>query len=76
MLTDMLIWLLLTALFKYALTPAYKEHKAKGDGEEVIANALLELTYKAGSSCYDSFSGPLAVLDFFGNSTNPATFKL
>ena len=76
MFTDLIVSLLFAAIFKQAVTPLYKEHKATGNGENVISNALLELTYKAGSSCFDSFSGPLAVLDFFGNSTNPATFKL
>lgn len=76
MFTDMLIWLLLGTIFKTVITPAYKEHKKTGDGNNIVANALLELTYNGGSSCYDSFSGPFAVLDYFGNSTNPATYKL
>lgn len=76
MFTDMLIWMLLGAIFKIVITPAYKEHKKTGDGNNIVGNALLELTYHGGSSCYDSFSGPFAVLDYFGNSTNPATYKL
>jgi hypothetical protein len=34
------------------------------------------MTYKAGSNCWDGFKGPLTVIDYFGNSTNPASYKL
>ena len=37
---------------------------------------LIEITYKATSHAYDNFKGPLAVLDYIGNSTNPAVYKL
>jgi hypothetical protein len=34
------------------------------------------MTYKAASNSWDGFKGPFAVLDYFGNSTNPASYKL
>lgn len=74
--TDFLVAAILAAMFKAFITPAYQEHKAKGDGSQFITNAITEILYKASNNCYDGFRGPMAVLDYFGNSTNPATYKL
>lgn len=74
--TDFLVAVILAAMFKAFITPAYQEHKAKGDGSQFITNAITEILYKASNNCYDGFRGPMAVLDYFGNSTNPATYKL
>ena len=54
----------------------YKDHKKNADGQNLIGNAITELVYKGGHSAFDGFKGPLAVLDYLGNSTNPATYKL
>lgn len=74
--SDLAIAALLAALFKMWLTPAYKEHKANDDGKNFIANVITEIIYKGSASSFDTFSGPAAVLDYIGNSTNPATYKL
>lgn len=76
MMADLLVAAILTAMFKAFITPAYKEHKSKGDGSQFITNAITEILYKASNNCYDGFKGPYAILDYFGNQTNPATYKL
>lgn len=76
MLTDAIVAMLLGALFKCFITPAYKEHKATADGENIITNAIVEILYKSSSNSFDGFKGPFNVLQYFGNSTNPATYKL
>ena len=76
LLRDILIGGLLTALFKLWLNNKYKEYKANADGDKIIANACVEVLFKAGGSCFDTFLGPLAMLDYIGNQTNPATYKL
>ena len=72
----MLMWLLIGGAFTMFFDPAYADHKKNADGQNIIANGLIEITYKAASHAYDNFKGPLAVLDYIGNSTNPAVYKL
>lgn len=73
---DILIGGLLTALFKLWLSKAYKKHKADDDGKDLITNAAIEILYKSSSSCFDTFLGPMAMFDYIGNQTNPATYRL
>jgi hypothetical protein len=67
LLRDILIGGLLTALFKLWLNNKYKEYKANADGDKIIANACVEVLFKAGGSCFDTFLGPFAMLDYIGN---------
>lgn len=76
LLRDILIAGLLTALFKLWLDDAYKEHKANDDGKNIATNACIEILYKSSSSCFDTFLGPMAIYDYLGNQTNPATYRL
>ena len=64
------------AIYKLALDPAYQEFKKQADGRNIVQNALIEITYKGGHNSWDGFFGPFSVLDYIGNSTNPATYKL
>lgn len=74
--SDIFMMLLYGAIFKLALDPIYEDHKKNGDGKNIIKNALTELTYKGWHNSWDGFFGPLSVLEYVGNSTNPATYKL
>ena len=76
LLRDILIGGLLTALFKLWLDEVYRKHKANDDGRNVVINGATEILYKASSSCFDTFLGPMAMLDYVGNQTNPATYRL
>ena len=76
LLRDILIGGLLTALFKLWLNEVYRKHKANDDGRNVVANGAIEILYKSSSSCFDTFLGPMAMLDYLGNQTNPATYRL
>lgn len=76
LLRDILIGGLLTALFKLWLSEVYKDHKKNADGRDVVANGVIEILYKSSSSCFDTFLGPMAMLDYIGNQTNPATYRL
>lgn len=75
-LSDLLASLIIGGLFALVFTPMYKDHKKNADGQNIIGNAIIELLYKGGHSAFDGFKGPVAVLDYLGNSTNPATYKL
>lgn len=73
--TDMTVIALQTLLYSMAINPAYEEHKKKDKGDEIAKNLMFELLYKSASKSYDTFMGPLAVLDYIGNSTNPAAYQ-
>ena len=73
---DILIGGLLTALFKLWISKAYQKHKAEDSGKNLATNAAMEILYKSSSSCFDTFLGPMAMLDYIGNQTNPATYRL
>ena len=73
--SDLLVALLLHWLFEEVVNPAYKEHKKKGDGKDVLTNAAIELLYKGSSSSFEEFKGPLPILDYIMNNTSPASVK-
>lgn len=74
--SDIFMMLLYGAIYKLALDPAYKNYKEQANGRNIVANALVEVTYKGLHNSWDGFFGPLSVLEYIGNSTNPATYKL
>lgn len=73
--SDLLVALLLYWLFEEVVNPAYKEHKKKGDGKDVLTNAAIELLYKGSSSSFEEFKGPFPILDYIMNNTSPASVK-
>lgn len=73
--SDLLVALLLYWLFDEVVSPAYKEHKKKGDGKDILTNAAIELLYKGSSSSFQEFKGPLPILDYLMNNTSPASVK-
>lgn len=74
--SDLLVALLLYWLFfDEVVSPAYKEHKKKGDGKDILTNAAIELLYKGSSSSFEEFRGPLPILDYLMNNTSPASVK-
>lgn len=73
--SDLLVALLLYWLFDEVVSPAYKEHKKKGDGKDILTNAAIELLYKGSSSSFEEFKGPLPILDYLMNNTSPASVK-
>lgn len=73
--SDLLVALLLYWIFDEVVSPAYKEHKKKGDGKDILTNAAIELLYKGSSSSFEEFKGPLPILDYLMNNTSPASVK-
>lgn len=60
--------LLLGAIYKLVLTPAYKEFKKGMEDRDPISNAVVEVLYKGGESTIDDFKGPYAIVDWMSNS--------
>lgn len=72
--TDLLAWLLFGTLYKFALTPAYKEFKKGMPERNIVTNAIVELNFKASSRSYDGFRGVYNVFEFLGENTNPPIY--
>lgn len=76
LISDLMLAMLFAALFKYAISPAYKEFKKEMVDHSVAENAIAELLYKSTSRSYDGFLGPLSALTYLGESTNPPYYNL
>lgn len=73
--SDLLVALFLAWLFKYFITPAYQEHKKNDDGKDIATNALIEIMYKGSVSSFDEMKGPLPIIEYVSDNTNPAAYK-
>ena len=72
--SDLLAWLLFSLIFRFALSPAYKEFKKGMKERNVAVNAGVELLYKASSRSYDGFRGIYNVFEYLGENTNPPVY--
>lgn len=75
LLSDLLMWLLFTLLFKLAADPAYKEYKKDMSNNPLLVNMCTELIYKSTSRAYDQYKGPVNIIQFFGENMNPPTYS-
>lgn len=73
-LTDFLAALLFTALFKLAIGPMYDEFKK--EDHTVVEDAIAEIMYKSTSRSYDGFYGPINIIQYLGENTNPPTWQV
>lgn len=76
MINDLIAMMLFALIFKCALAPAYKEFKKGAKERTAIENAVAEVMYKSTSRSFDNFFGPLAVVEFLGENTNPPVYSL
>ena len=74
--SDLIAVLLFATLFKFAITPMYKEFKKESADHSVAENAIAELLYKSTSRSYDGFMGPVSIIQFLGENTNPPAYQL
>lgn len=75
-LRDLLIGGIIANLFKLWMKKKYQNHKETTRGEEVVTNAIMEVLYKSSTNCFDTFLGPMAIIQYLGNDTNPATYSI
>lgn len=73
---DMIMFMLFAGLYKLAIDPMYKDYKKHSKENSFVENAMAEILYKSTSRSYDGFSGPLALINFLGENTNPPTYTL
>lgn len=74
--SDLIAVLLFYALFKYGIDPMYAEFKKNRADHSIIENGIAEILYKSTSRSYDGFMGPLALIQFFGENTNPPVYSV
>ena len=76
LISDLLGAALFALLFKMAIAPLYTSYKATMKEHTVVENGLIETLYKAGNNSYDGFLGPIAMLKYVGEDTNPPMWGL
>ena len=74
LMTDFLMSVLLAALVRELLKPAYEEHKKEGDGTDLMTNIAIELLYKGSASSFEEMRGPLPIIEYIMGNTKPAAF--
>jgi hypothetical protein len=73
--SDILAWMLFGTVYKYALTPSYKDFKKEMPHRDIIINSVVELLYKSSSRSYDGFRGVYNVFEYLGENTNPPIYS-
>lgn len=76
LLSDLLISLLYLILIKLALSAEYKDYKKTMKENPVIQNLIVEVLYKSTSRAWDSFQGPLNIINFIGENMNPPVYQI
>lgn len=76
LLSDLLMTLLYMVLIKLAFTPEYKDYKKTMKDNPVIQNLIVEVLYKSTSRAWDSFQGPLNIVNFVGDNMNPPVYQI
>lgn len=71
-----LLAILFAMLFKFLWDPAYKETKKEYKNMTVMAQVLNELTYKSFGPATDSFYGPLNIVKYLGEGTDPPIYNV
>lgn len=76
LLSDLIGALLFAALFKLAISPAYKEYTKHKKENNPVTAGLAYVMYNSSSRSYDGFLGPVNVLTHIGNNSNPPFYQL
>ena len=75
LISELLAWLAFGLVYKFALTPGFKEFKKGMKERDLLTNAFVELMYKSSSSSYDSFKGLYNIVDYIGNADGTPIYK-
>lgn len=75
-LSDLFMSMLKLVLINLALSDQYKDYKKTMRDNPVIQNLVVEVLYKSTSRAWDSFQGPLNVINFVGENMNPPVYQI
>ena len=73
---SILLAILFMMLFKFLWDPAYKATKKEYKNMSVMAQVLNELIYKSFGPATDSFYGPLNIIKYLGEGTDPPIYNV
>lgn len=74
--SDLIMSLLHLVLINLALSDQYKDYKKTMKDNPVIQNLVTEVLYKSTSRAWDSFQGPLNIINFVGENMNPPVYQI
>lgn len=73
---SLLLAMLFAMLFKFALDPAYKNEKKKYKDQAFLTNLITELAYRPLKPATDSLYGPINIIQYLGQSTDPPIYNV
>lgn len=76
LINDLIASALFFILFKAVLDGVYKDHKKEAKNKPLIQNLVTELIYKSSSRSYDSFLGPINIIQQLGDNMNPPYYSV
>lgn len=75
LISDLLMSGFFLLLFKGILSGEYKDYKKEMKNNPLIQNLLVEILYKPASRSYDSFLGPINIIQQLGDNMNPPYYS-
>ena len=75
LLSDLLVAGLFLLLFKGLLDGEYNEYKKNMKNHPLALNLITEILYKSSSRSYDSFLGPINIIQQLGDNMNPPYYS-
>lgn len=76
LLSDAIMLIIYFALIRGLWGAQYKEKKKHMVDDSMVSNAIAEILYKSTESSFDSYLGPLAILDRYGSQANPPMYTV
>lgn len=76
LLSDAIMMIIYFALIRGLWGAQYKEKKKHMVDDSMVNNAIAEILYKSTESSFDSYLGPLAILDRWGTQANPPMYTV
>lgn len=76
LLSDFIMMIIYAALVRGLWGAQYKEKKKHMVDDSMVSNAIAEILYKSTESSFDSYLGPLAIIDRWGSQANPPMYTV
>ena len=76
LLSDLLMTAFYLLIFQGVLSGKYKDYKKDMKNHPLLQNLTIELLYKPSSRAFDSFMGPLNIVQYVGGELDPAWYSI
>ena len=74
LISDLLMTIFYLTIFQGVLNGKYKDYKKDMKNHPLLQNLTIELLYKPSSRAFDSFMGPLNIVQYVGGELDPAWY--